>query len=91
MRLGQRMRSHPTEKPVPLLRAVAEWTAGTVLDPYMGSGSTGVACAKLGRKFIGVEIDPDYFEIACERIRKAYAQPDLFVAPPENPIQEALI
>jgi site-specific DNA-methyltransferase (adenine-specific) len=54
----------------------------TVLDPFMGSGSTGVACVKLGRKFIGVEISPEYFDIACERIRKAYAQPDMFIAAP---------
>jgi DNA modification methylase len=45
----------------------------------MGSGTTGVACVKMGRKFIGIEIDPDYFEIACKRIHKAYAQPDMFL------------
>lgn len=79
-----RERSHPTQKPVALM----EWCIGflpgarTILDPFMGSGTTGVACAKLGRSFIGIEIDPGYFEIACERIRKAYAQPDLFVEPP---------
>ena len=43
------------------------------------NGTTGVACVKTGRNFIGIEIDEGYFEIACERIRKAYAQPDLFV------------
>ena len=46
----------------------------TVLDPYMGSGSTGVACMTTGRKFIGIEIDPDYFEIACRRIEAAQRQ-----------------
>ena len=51
----------------------------TILDPFMGSGTTGVACVKLGRKFIGIEIDPGYFDIACKRIREAYAQPDMFV------------
>ena len=56
----------------------------TVLDPFMGSGTTGVACVKLGRKFIGIEIDPGYFDIACRRIEKAYAQPDLFVASPAS-------
>jgi site-specific DNA-methyltransferase (adenine-specific) len=50
----------------------------TVLDPFMGSGTTGVACANLGRKFIGIEMEPDYFNIACERIRAAYAQQRLF-------------
>ncbi|MDB5522788.1 MAG: dpnA 3 [Rhizobium sp.] len=47
----------------------------------MGSGTTGVACVKAGRHFIGIEIDEGYFDIACERIRKAYAQPDMFIAP----------
>jgi DNA modification methylase len=72
---------HPTQKPVALMRAVVRWTRGTVCDPFMGSGTTGVACAKLGRKFIGVEIDPRYFDIACERIREAYRQPDMFTQP----------
>lgn len=52
---------------------------GFVLDPFMGSGTTGVACARAGRSFIGIEIDDGYFEIACERIHKAYQQPDMFV------------
>ena len=56
----------------------------TILDPFMGSGTTGVACVKLGRKFIGIEIDEKYFDIACKRIEQAYAQPDLFVAAPQN-------
>jgi DNA modification methylase len=56
----------------------------------MGSGTTGVACAKLGRKFIGIEIDAKYFDIACERIQKAYDQPDMFIEPPAKPIQEKL-
>lgn len=53
----------------------------TVLDPFMGSGTTGVACAKAGRPFVGVEIEPRYFDIACERIEAAYRQRDLFVQP----------
>ena len=57
----------------------------------MGSGTTGVACAKLGRKFIGIELDEDYFEIACDRIRKAYEQPDLFIEPPKVMKQEDLL
>ncbi len=66
--------------------------ARTILDPFMGSGTTGVACVKLGRKFIGIEIDEGYFEIAVDRIRKAYAQPDLFIeqSKPEQPKQESL-
>jgi site-specific DNA-methyltransferase (adenine-specific) len=81
-RTGRAEQEHPTEKPLGLMRALVEVTApigGTVLDPFMGSGSTGVAAVSVGRKFIGVEVDPDNFEIACERIRKAYTQPQMFV------------
>ena len=51
---------------------------GLVLDPFMGSGTTGVACANLGRKFIGIEIERKYFDIACERIDNAYRQKRMF-------------
>jgi len=81
---------HPTEKPVLLMQQVVGWTIGTAVDPFMGSGTTLVACAKMGRKGIGIELDPEYFQIACERVHKAYQQPDLFIAPPSNPIQEKL-
>ena len=58
---------------------VSNWVRdeGTTLDPFMGSGTTGVACVKLGRKFIGIEIEPKYFEIACKRIAAAVAEPRL--------------
>lgn len=91
-----RDKQHPTQKPV----AVMDWClsflpgAGVVFDPFMGSGTTGVSCAKAGRRFVGVEIDEAYFDIACERIRKAYAQPDLFVgspSPKKEEKQEALL
>lgn len=86
--------AHPTEKPVPLMSDIVTLysNAGqTILDPFMGSGTTGVACVKHGRKFIGIELDETYFEVACERIRKAYAQPDMFVAPrPAAPVQQPL-
>jgi DNA modification methylase len=74
-------RIHPTQKPVEVMRWCIQQipNARTILDPFMGSGTTGVACVKLGRKFIGIEIDPKYFEIACKRIEAAYAQPDMFV------------
>lgn len=85
---------HPTEKPWRLFsELLADFTNRdeTILDCFMGSGTTGVACAKMGRKFIGIELDPEYFEIACQRIQKAYDQPDLFVAPPEaKPEQMAM-
>jgi len=85
-------REHPTQKPVALM----QWCLGflpnaeTILDPFMGSGTTLVACAKLGRKGIGIELGPDYFEIACKRVEEAYRQPDLFVAPPAPAKQEAM-
>ncbi len=68
---------HPTPKPVALMeRMVACSTdeAGLVLDPFMGSGSTGVACMQLARRFIGCEVDPRYFDIACRRIEDAQRQ-----------------
>ena len=85
-------KQHPTQKPISLM----QWCLGflpdaeTILDPFMGSGTTLVACAKMGRKGIGIELDPDYFDIACKRVEQAYAQPDLFVARPETPIQDAM-
>jgi len=73
-------RHHPTQKPVELIRWCVSLVpdAETILDPFMGSGTTGVACANLGRKFIGIEIEPKYFEIACERIDNAYRQQRMF-------------
>jgi site-specific DNA-methyltransferase (adenine-specific) len=84
---------HPTEKPVALMRALAEWTAGTVLDPFMGSGTTGVACVSMGRPFIGIEIDRAHFETSLRRIEEASKQGDLLrdVLPREKPKQEALL
>jgi len=69
---------HPTEKPIDLMCQVCGWTSGTIMDPFMGSGSTLVAAAKMRRKAIGIEIDPNYFSIAVERVRQEYSQGDLF-------------
>jgi len=69
---------HPTQKPTALMEWCLGFVDGTILDPFMGSGATGVACANLGRKFIGIEIEEKYFDIACERISAAYAQGRLF-------------
>jgi site-specific DNA-methyltransferase (adenine-specific) len=73
-------REHITQKPEGLLQDIVKIvpTGQTILDPFMGSGTTGVACANLGRKFIGIEIERRYFDIACERIAAAYAQGRLF-------------
>jgi DNA modification methylase len=86
-------KEHPTQKPIELMR----WCIGflpkakTILDPFMGSGTTGVAAVKLGRRFIGIEIDQRYFDIACRRIEDAAKQPDLFVEPAPKPSQEAFL
>jgi site-specific DNA-methyltransferase (adenine-specific) len=82
---------HPTQKPIALLMNWVKMFADegeTVLDPFMGSGTTGVACARLGCRFIGIERRPDYFELACRRIEAAHRQRDLF-APAY--VQEPLI
>lgn len=78
-------KSHPTQKPYELMRWCVDMTHGLVVDPYMGSGTTGVACARLGRSFIGIEIEPKYFDIACRRIEAAQRQSDLFVTQPAAP------
>ena len=83
---------HPTQKPVTLM----EWCLGflpdarTILDPFMGSGTTLVACQRLGRQGTGIELDPEYFAIACRRVDEAARQPDLFIAPASKPVQSAL-
>ena len=86
-------KEHPTQKPIQLMKWCLDFfpDARTIFDPFCGSGSTGVACVKLGRKFIGIEIDERYFDIACRRIEDAVSRPDLFVNQPEpKPIQEAM-
>lgn len=84
---------HPTQKPEELMKWCLSFIpAGlAVMDPYMGSGSTGVACVKTGRSFIGIEREPSFFDIACERVHKAYAQPDMFVERAPDPKQEAFL
>ena len=87
-------KQHPTQKPLAVMRWCIEQAGKvqTILDPFMGSGTTGVACVKLGRKFIGIEIEPKYFDIACRRISDALKQPDMFVAPrAPAPKQEAML
>jgi site-specific DNA-methyltransferase (adenine-specific) len=71
-------RAHPAEKPTNLIADLLRVSGGLILDPFMGSGSVGVACADLQRKFIGIEIERKYFDLACERIDAAYAQGRLF-------------
>ena len=87
-------KKHPTQKPLPLM----EWCLGflpdakTILDPFMGSGTTLVACQKLGRHGTGIETDKDYFEIACRRVEEAARQPDLLIPETRSvPMQEKLL
>jgi DNA modification methylase len=84
---------HPTQKPLALM----EWCLGflpdakTILDPFMGSGTTLVACQRMGRHGVGIELDPDYFDIACRRVDEAARQPDLLIdVKPPAPVQEGL-
>ncbi len=84
--IGRQRIDHPCPRPVEQVEYVIETftvRGETVLDPFMGSGTTGVACAVLGRSFIGIEMEAKYFETACRRIEEAYRQADLFIAPPE--------
>jgi site-specific DNA-methyltransferase (adenine-specific) len=86
-------KQHITGKPVALMneliRTRDDWQ--TVLDPFMGSGTTGVACVNLGRRFIGIEIEPRYFDIACRRIEEAYRQPRLAIDVPQKPFQTDML
>jgi len=85
---------HPARFPV---RFAGEWIDAftspgeTVLDPFMGSGTTGVACQQFDRKFIGIEIDPDYFDIACRRVDETTRQLDIFIEPESKPDQQGIV
>ena len=84
--------NHPTVKPLRvMLKIIGNVGGDDVCDPFMGSGTTGVACAAAGKVFVGIEHNPTYFDIACRRIEEAYKQPRLFVEPVRKPIQEVLI
>jgi DNA modification methylase len=87
-------KGHPCPRPLDQVSHVIEqWVkpGGTVLDIFCGSGTTGVACVRTGRAFIGVEIDPGYFDIACRRIEEAHRQPRLFAEPARKPEQPSLL
>ena len=82
---------HPTQKPLSLMKWCIEQAGqpNTILDPFMGSGTTGVAAIQMGRKFIGIEREPKYFDIACKRIEQASRQVDMFIEKPKQE-QEAM-
>lgn len=77
------LNGHPCPKPETWgIESIKRVAGDTILDPFMGSGTTGVAAVKLGRKFTGIEIEPKYFDIACRRIEEATKQKDLFIESP---------
>jgi DNA modification methylase len=85
-------RVHPTQKPVALiLWCLSHTESQTILDPFMGSGTTGVACARLGKAFTGIERERRYFDIACERIAAAQAQGRMFESEPVKQEQPPLL
>src|SRR6185312_2026352 len=91
---GRAANGHPCSRALEHFDFLVRWWSEegeTILDPFMGSGTTGVAAVKLGRKFTGIEIDPGYFDIACRRIEAALKQPDMFIEPPKPIKQEAFI
>jgi DNA modification methylase len=84
------IRVQDVDHPTPKQPAVTEWLVerasklgDVVLDPFVGSGTTGVAAVRLGRKFIGVEVEPKYFDLSCKRISHALKQPDMFIDAPK--------
>lgn len=86
--------THPTEKPLTLMMELLSdftFSGEVIIDPFMGSGTTGVAAAQLGRSFVGSEMDTRYFDIACRRIEAAYKQPRLFAEPVVKAVQESLL
>lgn len=85
---------HPTQKPEPLMREIVSLFSSPgelVADPFCGSGTTGIAAVKLGRRFIGIERDPSHFDLSVRRISDALRQPDFFVEKPKPVKQEAFI
>ena len=85
---------HPAAKPVPLMVYLIEKTTSyqqIILDPFLGSGNTGVAAIQLGRKFVGIEREPKYFKIACDRIEQAVAQGQLFPVERAKQVQESFL
>jgi site-specific DNA-methyltransferase (adenine-specific) len=91
---GENKTDHPCPKPIAwmvwLVSRASPFPGETILDPFMGSGTTLVACQRLGRHGIGIELDPEYFDIACRRVDQATRQNDLFITPPAKPVQEGM-
>jgi len=85
-------KQHPTMKPLQVMLWTIEQAGNpqTILDPFMGSGTTGVAAVQMGRQFIGIEREPEYFEIACKRIDDAQRMGDMFAPEIIKPVQVGL-
>lgn len=90
---GETRGDHPTQKPVGVMSWCLQQVpdASSVIDPFMGSGTTGVACIKAGVKFVGIEKNALHFETACRRIDEAYKQPRLFQEPAPKPTQPSML
>jgi DNA modification methylase len=86
-------KEHPTQKPIEVMSWCLDFLPPRqrVIDPFMGSGTTGISCVKRGHAFTGIEIDPGYFDLACSRINKALLEPDMFIAPPKPPEQLSIL
>jgi len=93
VQLSSETKQHPTQKPVSLMKWCIDMAGKpkTILDPFMGSGTTGVAAVLMGRLFIGIEREQQYFDIACKRIEQAQMQTDMFVTKPIKYEQESLL
>ena len=91
---GENIWDHPCPKPIAwmewLVQRASVFAGETILDPFMGSGTTLVACQRLGRQGIGIELDADYFEIACKRVQDVVDRPPLFTPAPPKPTQDAM-
>lgn len=92
IRQGNEQRFHPTQKPLEVMKWMIDLcpVSDTILDPFMGSGTTGVAAIQLGKNFIGIEREQKYFDIACKRIEQEISQPQLFIHEQTKQIQEAM-
>jgi site-specific DNA-methyltransferase (adenine-specific) len=85
---GLPLSTHPTQKPIALMEwCISRVKGHTILDPFMGSGTTGVAAARLGRAFVGIEIEQRYFDVAVRRLERHHAQPALFEMPLHQPAE----
>jgi site-specific DNA-methyltransferase (adenine-specific) len=83
--------AHPTQKPIALMSWLLRIEPRSICDPFMGSGTTGIAAIRRGIQFIGIERERSYFDIACKRISAALAQPDIFIERPTPPKQESFL